>query len=99
MTLEDAKALVRRGAHLGDVADQLTVRDLVALRAWFVREPGLPNLAARGPVLHTSEMGCRMPERTTYVADKPCGNCGSDLFVPGRCPTCANCGESSGGCA
>lgn len=85
MELEEAQVLLRRGVPFSEVIKQINKNYIDLLKEYFCQTPGLPNLTARA-------------SRTTFINDKPCLKCGSQEFIPGACPTCANCGESPGGC-
>lgn len=108
ITIEDAQEAIRRGAFYGDVYELLAEADREALKQWYLHEPGLPNLAARERPAPAPGPACERPlkeisgrpnkKHTTFIDLNPCSRCGSSEFVPGSCPTCANCGESSGGC-
>lgn len=107
MTLDEARAAIRSGAHYGDVYEHLGPADGAELAAWYVREPGVPNLAARQPTAAAPD-----PERPLreisgvpkHEAPVPvptgdtCKRCGGLTVRTGTCLTCQSCGDSSGGC-
>ncbi len=102
MQLEDAKKLIKEeGVRFDIVLKMVHARDHAALKEWYVREAGVPNKDARGSDNHTplKEISGRPKERELVMSDQPCHVCGGQQFVPGPCPTCANCGESSKGCS
>lgn len=85
MGLDDAREMLRRGVPFHDVEPHVPEADRPALREWYVREPGVPNLAARRPP----------PGDPTGDFCK----CGGPLIQTGSCKTCSwGCGYSSGGC-
>ncbi len=85
MDLHTAKSMIRTGVPFGDVLPFVAETEHELLRDWFVREPGLPNLAAR-----------RVP---VSVATGDFCRCGGPLAQTGSCKTCQwGCGYSSGGC-
>ena len=85
VTIHEARERIRAGAEYGSVYELLPEHERGALAEWFVREPGMPNLAARRAALPvpTGEM---------------CLRCGGLMARTGTCMTCQGCGESSGGC-
>lgn len=93
MTLDEAKELISSGELFHAIHRQVDESERDALKQWYTATAGVPNLCARGPILNNAER-----TRSTYIHHTPCTKCGSEEFVPGACPTCANCGESSGGC-
>jgi hypothetical protein len=86
VTLTEAHDAIRRGAEYGPVCEQVPEADREALAAWYVAEPGLPNLAGR------------KASRCSVPTGNPCGKCGGLMVRTGTCETCQSCGESSGGC-
>ncbi len=114
VTLTYAQAAIRSGAEYGDVWPSVAEADREALAAWFVREPGLPAADMPRHRIEPALAASAAPEcerplkeiagrprketRTTYLSHVACTVCGGEEFVPGACPTCANCGQSSGGC-
>jgi hypothetical protein len=108
VTLDEAKFAIRAGALFGECSPRIADSgERWQLADWFVREPGLPNLAARqqqaapapAPTRHVAEGGgaihsAPLPESTGEV----CKKCGGLMVRTGTCYTCQSCGESSGGC-
>lgn len=101
MTLDEAKQLIRGGAHFGDCFERLDPEGRALIPGWFVREPGLPNLAARAPaaVAHpvaTPELTRRQAAEAGYTGD-PCPVCGSARMKRnGSCLMCESCGSTTG---
>lgn len=88
MTTDDAKNLVSNGTPFGDVIEHVAPGDQPELREWYVRNPSVPNTAAR-------------ERAAVLVAPVPTGDvcrCGGMLVRTGTCYTCQGCGDSSGGC-
>ncbi len=94
LSLEDAQEMIKRGVVFGDVFPFVDPVYQEMFKEWFVREPGLPVL----PGGQRRDAPALQPRRTTFIDLNPCSNCGCSEFVPGACPTCANCGESPRSC-
>lgn len=86
MKLEDAKLAIRRGVAFDVAGDGLSPVELEVLKAWYVREPSVPNT------------GARRPKPVPEVSSDLCPRCGGFMVRTGTCLTCQSCGESSGGC-
>lgn len=77
LSLEEAMALLRKGARFVDVEELVREEDAEELRYRFCREPGLPNLAARSAV----------------AAGFACERCGGETAWRGTCRVCTVCGD------
>lgn len=86
MDIDDAKNLIANGVEFGAVYESVSEPERDELKEWYVREPGLPNVAARkrstGPATGTATV---------------CARCGGLMVRTGTCETCQDCGDN-GGC-
>lgn len=91
MTIAQAQASVRSGTPFGDVFPALSEADQAALREWYVREPGLPNRAAR------RSASSPVPVRAAGCTGDVCTACGGVRMTRnGACLRCEDCGGTSG---
>lgn len=81
LTVEEAKAMLLKGVEFGVVFVCVAENERGALREWYVRRAGLPNLAARN---------------TSRPEGNSCQRCGGFLVRTGTCETCQECGENAG---
>jgi hypothetical protein len=109
VTLEDAKAAIRAGALYGDVFEQFPEGDpaRAELPRWFNEEPGVPNLAARTPVVPSPvpaspptpmvpKITRQQAARAGYTGDE-CPVCqGMRMTRNGSCLKCEECGSTTG---
>ena len=108
MTLDEAKDLIVRGAMIGDVLQFLDESLHDQIKNWFVRTKDIPQEVFDARKASVAKDVIRVPSiraipakgssRDPQVSHEPCHKCGGQIFIPGACPTCANCGESAKGC-
>lgn len=92
MTLTEARDAVRRGAFYADVFVRIDEPDRDELARWYTGDPGVPNLAARQPVVARPRLA------EAVGTGDGCPRCGGLMVRTGTCLTCQMCGTSSGGC-
>lgn len=104
MTLQEAKDLISEGVMFGDVYPLILEEEREELKQWFCNSKEVTEVIqnTKPELLKRKEKEKKVkpiPIDGIYVdAVAPCHKCGSQMFIPGACPTCANCGESAKGC-